>query len=394
MSLLRVLLFFLLSTQLWANDQSFIWYTASAHKEVQLNVALFLSSTCTHCQKTDAFFHEIEPANPWLRVQRNYINQDKASLTRFSVFLAEQKATDFAVPSVIFCDSRWVGFDSAPTTGKDLLHALKYCKQQIEAKGELTSTTVTVLKRWAQANLMNSGIVENPSAAYYLLVISLLDALNPCALFTFAAFFAVFFMQKEGNGRLQSALLFIMAISLSHYFQQTQANAFFQLLTWLRIPSIFFGIYTLYWVYHCYKKQTLNHHAMLIWSFVLAFLIQSYQQTCVMNWSYTFEQWLHSQNLPQIHQNVLQLIYQGVYLLPFFLMLFAYSFLSRKGFLSALMPKIHMISLGFISTIALLLMIFPSLLAQFLLSVFIVSVLVVLGWGVSAYKESKEDLLK
>lgn len=394
MSLLKVLLFLLLSNSVLANDQSFIWYTTSANKEAQLNVALFLSSTCPHCQKTDAFFHEIEPANPWLHVQRNYINQDKAALTRFSVFLAEQKATDFAVPSVIFCDSRWVGFDSAKTTGKDLLHALKYCKQQLEEKGELTSTTVTVLKRWANANLMNSGITENPSAAYYLLVVSLLDALNPCALFTFAAFFAVFFMQKEGKDRLQSALLFIIAISLSHYFQQTQANAFFQLLTWLRIPLIFFGMYTLYLVHNCYKKQMANPRTILFWSFAFAFLVQSYQQTCVMNWSYTFEQWLHSQNLPQIHQGVLQLIYQAVYLLPFALILFFYMFLSRKRFLSELMPKMHMISLFFISTIALLLMVFPSLLTQFLLSALIVSALAVLGWGVSAYKESKEDLLK
>lgn len=394
MSLLRVLLFLLLSTQLWANDHSFIWYTTSANKEAQLNVALFLSSTCPHCQKTDAFFHEIEPANPWLHVQRNYINLDKASLTRFSEFLAEQKATDFAVPSVIFCDSRWVGFDSAQTTGKDLLHALKYCKQQLEEKGELTSTTVTVLKRWANANLMNSGITENPSAAYYILVVSLLDALNPCALFTFAAFFAVFFMQKERKVRLQSALLFIIAISLSHYFQQTQANAFFQLLTWLRIPLVFFGLYTLYLVLNYYNKQMVKSRIMLVWSFVFAFLVQSYQQTCVMNWSYTFEQWLHSQNLPQIHQSLLQLIYQGVYLVPFIFMLFFYSLLSRKRFLSDLMPQMHMISLLFISIIALFLMIFPSLLTQLLLSIFIVAALAVLGWGLTAYKESKEDLLK
>ena len=126
----RFLLLFICSMPLWA-DNSFSWYTIDTNKQVTINVELFLSSACPHCHKADEFFREIEPKTPWLQVKHNIINEDKDALIRFNQFLTELKFNDFAVPSTFFCKSRWVGFDSTETTGKDLLKALQYCKEQI-----------------------------------------------------------------------------------------------------------------------------------------------------------------------------------------------------------------------------------------------------------------------
>ena len=122
-----ILLFFIISPNLWADTISSPWYTQTADKKTVLNVALFLSSTCGHCHKADEFFQKIEPTHPWLHVTRYTVDKDKKALTQFNQFLMEQHMSDFAVPSVFFCNSRWVGFATAETTGKNLLDGRYSC---------------------------------------------------------------------------------------------------------------------------------------------------------------------------------------------------------------------------------------------------------------------------
>ncbi len=117
---------------------------------------LFLSSTCPHCQHEKTFFDGVAKQHPELAINYHFIDQDKNALIQFNQLLSEQQQDDFAVPSVFFCDSRWVGFANAETTGKDLLHAIDYCQQQISQHSTLTSTTVSVLRQWANANRFDS----------------------------------------------------------------------------------------------------------------------------------------------------------------------------------------------------------------------------------------------
>ena len=93
------------------------------------------------------------------------INENKSALIRFNQLLSEQNMSDFAVPSIFFCDSSWVGFAMQKQQEKIFLHAMNYCKQQIEKKENYTSVTVNVLRRWANANQFDSGMMENPGGS-------------------------------------------------------------------------------------------------------------------------------------------------------------------------------------------------------------------------------------
>ena len=363
-------LFFVLSANLWANTPSSPWFSQDADKKTIINVELFLSSTCSHCHKADDFFKAIEPSTPWLHITRYVINENKEALIHFNQLLTDQKMNDFSVPSIFFCNSRWVGFATPETTGKDLLHALEYCKQQIEKKGELSSANVSTLRRWANANLFDSGMTENPTAIKYITVMALMDAFNPCALFCLGCFFALLFVQQRQKDQIIIGLLFLLPLGVTHFFQQVYTSAFFELLPWFRVPAALVGLFTLYLVSQLYKKRTTSNLFFLL-SLLLGIVLLSYQQTCVMNWSLIFEQWLYNQHLSRQNAALYEFSYQLIYLLPLLLTLIIYVLLVRLKRLEKFKDKINSIGLLYLLVIGLLLIIYPFALSQLLISVLV-----------------------
>lgn len=134
----------LISTNTFALDVN-NWYEINNKKEVTLNVSLFMSSECPHCHKASEFFSVLEK-EPWIKINRYVINQSDEALKNFYVYLQHFLSDDFAVPTVFFCDSRWVGFISEEVSGKKLLESLNYCRAQIAKEGSLSQATIQVLR--------------------------------------------------------------------------------------------------------------------------------------------------------------------------------------------------------------------------------------------------------
>ncbi|WP_045097526.1 thioredoxin domain-containing protein [Legionella fallonii] len=382
-----LVIIFLFTTSLWANNSSSLWYTKDAGNKIILNVELFLSSTCPHCHKADAFFKETETTTPWLHVNRYIIDKDKNALVRFNQLLNDQQMSDFAVPSIFFCNSRWVGFATAETTGKDLLHALNYCKQQIEEKGELTSTNIGVLRRWANANLFDSGMIEHPTAGKYLTVVALMDAFNPCALFSIGGFFALLFMQDSRKRQIISGSLYILAIGLVHFTQQTFTNAFYEWLPWFRWPAAIIGLFAFYLAGQYYRKKTAPKLFYLL-ALLLGFVTQAYQQTCLMNWSYIFQQWLYNQHISSIRTGLYQFAYQMMYLAPLILMLILYVSLIKMKRLANWEQRLQPVGLLYIMAAALFLIIYPPVLSNLLMSLFVLLCVIIAGLFLSKFRAS------
>ena len=387
---IRFLLFFLCSIQLWANTSTKTWYSIDAKKQVSINVDLFLSSTCEHCHKADEFFKGIELHNPWLHVQRHIINQDKEALTLFNQFLSAQNLTDFSVPSIFFCNSRWIGFATAETTGKDLMNALQYCKKQIEIKGSLTQTTADVIKRWANANMFNSSVTDKPTILHYLMAVVFLDAGNPCSLFCGLCFLAVLFIQNSKRNQFITGCLFTAAVVLVHCLQQTQTNLFYQILPWYRIFAVLISLSSLYLVVQYYKKQALKPYLLFIWTFVFALTVYAYQQTCVMNWSYVFQQWLTNQQLATGQEFALQVIYQIFYGIPLMVVLLLYLLFSSFNFINYLKPSLENMGLIFLALTALVMLIQPASLSAYLVSYLAFLIAFIGGFIVNRYRMKKD----
>ena len=379
-----ILLFFIISPNLWADTISSPWYTQTADKKTVLNVALFLSSTCGHCHKADEFFQKIEPTHPWLHVTRYTVDKDKKALTQFNQFLMEQHMSDFAVPSVFFCNSRWVGFATAETTGKNLLDALNYCKQQIEKKSELATVTVEVLRLKANANLFDSGMTENPTVIKYLTTIALMDAFNPCALFCLGGFFAILFLQDHRKGQIICGALYLLALGTVHFIQQTYPNTFFELLPWLRGPAALIGVFIFYLARQYYKEKSVPALFFSL-AFLLALIIQAYQQTCLMNWSYIFQQWLYNQHLSNQTVGLYELAYQSMYLVPLAVTLVLYVILMQMKHFIRFKPQLNTMGLLYLMAVGLFLIIYPAALANLLLSLFVILCVFIAGLFLSRF---------
>lgn len=382
-----LVIIFLFSISLWAHSSSSLWYEKGTDNKIVLNVELFLSSTCPHCHKADAFFKEIEITTPWLHVNRYIIDKDKSALARFNQLLNDQQMGDFAVPSIFFCNSRWVGFASVETTGKDLLHALNYCRQQIEQKGELTTASTSVLRRWANANLFDSGMTEHPTAGKYLTVVALVDAFNPCALFSIGSFFALLFMQESRKRQIISGILFIVAVSIVHLTQQMFANIFYECLPWLRWPAAVIGLFAFYLAGQYYRKKTTSNLFYLL-AFLLGFITQAFQQTCLMNWSYIFQQWLYNQHISNVRAGLYQFAYQLMYIAPLILALILYVSLIKMKRMKHLEKVLQSIGLLYLLAVALFLIIYPPVLSNLFMSLFVLLCVSIAGLFLSKFRST------
>lgn len=138
-------------------------------KNQPLQVDLYLTTTCPHCQKADLFFQKlVKDKTLPLQVNRFYIDQDKTALKQFYSALKAQGFNDFAVPSIFFCDSRWSGFDEAGTSGKKLLDALEYCQNELKKTGKPTPALVKTLRQWAKPDLEKAGIIPTLTVESYM----------------------------------------------------------------------------------------------------------------------------------------------------------------------------------------------------------------------------------
>src|SRR5262249_43753091 len=148
-------------------------------------------------------------------------------------------------------NSRWVGFDKPETTGKALLKSLDYCLQQITKEGSLSSETTTILRHWANANLIAVSAGSSP------LLISLapfIDAFSSCSLFVVMGLFAYLWLYKDKKVLLGLGILFIIMISIVHHYQQNHAIFFYAVLNLMRLPAALVGLGMIVYLFMMYSK--------------------------------------------------------------------------------------------------------------------------------------------
>ncbi|KTD06834.1 glutaredoxin family protein [Legionella jamestowniensis] len=350
---------------LWASAKPPEWFTQEKNREITLQVSLFLSSTCPHCHKADEFFQRLETTTPWLNIKRYTINKDKAALETFSQFLQQQKSTDFSVPAIFFCDSHWIGFADAESTGKELLRGLTYCHEQIIKTGQLNSKTTAVLQQWANANWYGNVLIAKPSVASVILMTAIYDALNPCSLFVILSLIAFLWIAPTRQLRLAVGFLFILTIGVTHYLQQAFNAFFFQWNYVLRIPVLFIGLALLAYTLGYFKTLDGKKSYILIGLAILSALgIQAYMQTCTPNFAVVFEQWLQTKQFYTTQTIVFLIIYQCIYIMPLLLLMLLAIWLSKAARFTSYQIIFKKFAHIFLIMTALLFMIYPAAFAQ------------------------------
>lgn len=389
--LLRFICLLSLAITAHANPLPVAWFSHNAEKKVTLNVDLFLSSTCPHCHKADLFFSEIEKKEPWLIVHRHVINQDKLALATFYEHLKQQKESDFAVPSVFFCDSHWTGFSDNNTTGKTLLKAMRYCRKAISQQGDLRPETVNVLRKQAASTNIRINLSFSNSAVLFILWAAFTDALNPCSLFCMAAFLAFLWLYPLRKWtQLSLGLVFLISLGVIHFVQQIYSLTYYQMIPEWRLRTLFIGAALLFMIFNAYRKKMTQAAAspglwMLIVMAFTVFAVQTYQQTCALNMSFIFGQWLTKQAYLPSMRLFYQIIYQALYLLPLTLLLLFYFFMGRHRRMRSFHNPLNIAAYLILSSIGIILLVFPTLLANSWASIIVLFGSMVVGWFVERH---------
>lgn len=377
----------LLSGSMTYADPEPAWYTQGEGKQVLINVDLFLTSTCPHCQKADAFFNEVAKKNPWLVIHRHVINEDKAALQTFYDRLQQQHLNNFSVPAIFFCDSHWTGFAEADTTGKVLLPALEYCHKKISQEGQLSKATINVMQKWGKASQVEIGASTERSATLLITIAALTDAFSPCSLFMFAAFLA-FLWLYPANRRLQAAvgIVFLLSLGGIHYIQQVHAAFYYQIIAKLKWAEILVGLLLFFGVASTIRYKLIPRFTMsagpLFFSLIImtVFAVQIYQQTCVFNVALILEQWLAEQSYSPAKHLVYILMYQFIYLLPLAIFLVWYLLRKNKKRIGSDRTTLKDAACFILMSIGAILVIYPFGLASLATSIAVLMMALLGGW--------------
>ena len=366
-----------------------IWYTHGAGEPIKINVDLFISSTCPYCINADNFFHEAEKKLSWLVVNRYVIDKDKSALHTFYDRIQLLNIDNFSVPSIFFCGTQWSGSMEVNTSEKALLHALRFCKEQIGYQGELSSSTLAVLQQWGNASQIQLGQTITQSMPRAIIITALMEAFNPCSLFCFAAFLAFLWLYPNRKWlQLSVGAVFLLTLGIVHFVQQAHSEFYYQFIPKMRLSEVLIGLLLVLSVLNSYLK-TRSGEPMKAGFFVFVPIIftvvgiQIYQQSCKVNLSLVFDQWLTGQSLCQARHLFYQVAYQFVYLLPLSILLLSYWGYSHRPGIRSRQPSFKISPYIILVGIGVIMVAYPSLLASVLLSIVMLLGSIIIGWLVA-----------
>jgi thiol-disulfide isomerase/thioredoxin len=103
------------------------WFGTAADGTPTVHLYYFFSPTCPHCQAAAPFIDEFAARSPWLEV-RKYAVKDNRANARFYYETALSLGTQaLSVPGFVFCRQVLIGYDTAETTGAEIVKALEAC---------------------------------------------------------------------------------------------------------------------------------------------------------------------------------------------------------------------------------------------------------------------------
>lgn len=272
-----------------------------------VDVKVYMSSTCPHCQKADAYLATLQKDYNWLKVDKFYIDKDKSALEAFYQQLNALQIEDFSVPAYFFCGSRWVGFDSDEHLGALIKKALVYCHSQQNQAGVVSKTVSETLNQWSRASQIQANIAPSVSPFIMTLFSAFVDAFNPSSLF-FIAGLIVYFIVGKRHELIVSKWL-ILAIILGIHLLQTQAFASLQMMMPLMLGLGVLGI--ILSLVDNYKPlfYPLGLIAWLLWLGALF----NFQQPAFINMPLIFFQWIGQQKFSAFNAYGYLILYQLLY---------------------------------------------------------------------------------
>jgi hypothetical protein len=162
------------------------WHEVEADGSIRLNLYVFWSATCPHCDRALRFVSALESELPWLNLRALEVSEPE-SVTLYSTFAEQLGIEARYVPAFFYCGRSFQGYQDDRTTGRSLREALEACHADLvaalEAEASRPGDREGVMAPPVELPLLGPLDPASVSLPVLTLVLAGLDAFNPCAFF-------------------------------------------------------------------------------------------------------------------------------------------------------------------------------------------------------------------
>ncbi len=218
------------------------WFGETADGAPSVQLYYFYSPTCPHCQAARPFIDSLPERFPWLEVQRFSVKDNRVN-ARFYYETAKAVGVEaLSVPGFAFCRQVLIGYDTAETTGAELVRALEACHaERLSAAtapagaepGQPGSPPVAEMSAGRPAgttvHLPIIGTIDAQALSLPVMTVMLagVDAFNPCAFFVLLFLLSLLVHAKSRARMLVIGGTFVLFSGLIYFvFMAAWLNVF------------------------------------------------------------------------------------------------------------------------------------------------------------------------
>lgn len=182
------------------------------------NVEVFVRSGCPHCEAAQSFLADIRKDHPGLRIVVYDIAENVFARNRLSRLGTERGIASLGVPTFLIGSELIIGFQSADTTGREILARLDQPPEQPSPPTPVES----IQTRW-----LGELRVTDLGLPLFTITIGLLDGFNPCAMWVLLFLLSLLVNLRDRRKMALIAGTFVLVSGLVYFaFMAAWLNIF------------------------------------------------------------------------------------------------------------------------------------------------------------------------
>ncbi len=216
--------------------------TARAEPAPPVDLHVFWSKGCLHCEKAQAFLDPLLLAYPSLRIHRHEVSQDQQNLELLIRVAKQHQLGEVGVPLFVLGDEVFVGYQDEASTGQRLKSRIEACLQTActtrLAPMASSVPAAAMLPNAIQFPLLGQIEPQKLSLPVLTVVLAAADGFNPCAMWVLVFLVGLLLGVESRPRRWLLGGTFIVASALVYFLIMAawlNTLLFLGAVAWIRI---------------------------------------------------------------------------------------------------------------------------------------------------------------
>src|SRR3989339_564209 len=200
--------------------------------QAPVELKLFYSEFCPHCQKEELFLSKLVDKYPNLKITKYQIDTDKNNQKLFAITAARFGISQLGVPLTVISDQVIQGYGDDSTTGVAIEQAIK--NQLSKATSEKEKPE---LPSQISVPILGTLTISQLSLPIFTIIIAALDGFNPCAMWTLLFLISLLLGMKDRRRMWILGTAFIVTSAFVYFLFLSAWLNFFLFVgysTWVR----------------------------------------------------------------------------------------------------------------------------------------------------------------